>query len=177
MGGLLRAAPILGRCVRNEAAVCKARRPRRSAGAAARGSADLQGARAGISAHGSGHDRGYDRGPGSVSFIGVSGHRTLLLQSYGGSLLYGIGFGNCYQWRAARMRTAAFLPAAMAVSAWLSAVPAAADQGLGAAQGLTLEKIMADPDWIGAMVKKPFWAADGRAVYYSAKRSGSPILD
>jgi dipeptidyl aminopeptidase/acylaminoacyl peptidase len=42
---------------------------------------------------------------------------------------------------------------------------------------LTLEKIMADPDWIGTAVKDPYWSADGRAVYYSAKRRGSPIFD
>ena len=44
-------------------------------------------------------------------------------------------------------------------------------------QGITLEKIMSDPDWIGAAVKDAYWSADGRAVYYSAKRSGSPIVD
>jgi dipeptidyl aminopeptidase/acylaminoacyl peptidase len=36
---------------------------------------------------------------------------------------------------------------------------------------------MADPDWIGAAVKDAYWSADGRAVYYSAKRGGSPIVD
>ena len=36
---------------------------------------------------------------------------------------------------------------------------------------------MADPDWIGAAVKDVYWSADGRAIYYSAKRSGSPIVD
>src|SRR5215831_401710 len=43
--------------------------------------------------------------------------------------------------------------------------------------GLTLEKIMADPDWIGPPVRDAYWSADGRAVYYSLKRSGSPIVD
>ncbi len=42
---------------------------------------------------------------------------------------------------------------------------------------LTLEKIMADPDWIGTPVQNPYWAADRKAVYYSQKRSGSPIAD
>lgn len=36
---------------------------------------------------------------------------------------------------------------------------------------------MADPDWIGPPVRDPFWSADGGAVYYSLKRSGSPIVD
>jgi dipeptidyl aminopeptidase/acylaminoacyl peptidase len=42
---------------------------------------------------------------------------------------------------------------------------------------LTLEKIMADPDWIGPPVKDAFWSVDGRAVYYSLKRSGTPLSD
>ncbi len=42
---------------------------------------------------------------------------------------------------------------------------------------LTLEKIMADPDWIGAPVVDPYWSVDGRAVYYSLKREGSPLKD
>ena len=43
--------------------------------------------------------------------------------------------------------------------------------------GLTLEQIMADPDWIGPPVTEPYWSADGRAVYYSLKRKGSPLKD
>jgi acetyl esterase/lipase/Tol biopolymer transport system component len=43
--------------------------------------------------------------------------------------------------------------------------------------GITLEKIMADPDWIGPPVRDSYWSADGRAVYYSLKRIGSPIVD
>src|SRR5580700_10931703 len=42
---------------------------------------------------------------------------------------------------------------------------------------ITLEKIMADPDWIGPPVRDAYWSADARAVYYSLKRSGSPIFD
>jgi dipeptidyl aminopeptidase/acylaminoacyl peptidase len=44
-------------------------------------------------------------------------------------------------------------------------------------QELTLEKIMADPDWIGPAVSDPYWSVDDRAVYYSVKRAGSPIVD
>jgi len=43
--------------------------------------------------------------------------------------------------------------------------------------GLSLERIMADPDWIGPPVRDPYWSADGRAVYYSLKRLDSPIVD
>jgi len=44
-------------------------------------------------------------------------------------------------------------------------------------QAITLEKIMSDADWIGAAVKDAYWSVDGRAAYYSVKRSGSPIVD
>src|SRR5271169_3248257 len=43
--------------------------------------------------------------------------------------------------------------------------------------GISLEKIMADPDWIGPPVSEPYWSADGKTIYYSLKRSGSPIVD
>jgi len=62
--------------------------------------------------------------------------------------------------------------AACGVGFAIAATAAAASQ-----QDLTLEKIMADPDWIGSAVRNPYWSADGRAVYYSLKRLGSPIND
>jgi dipeptidyl aminopeptidase/acylaminoacyl peptidase len=55
--------------------------------------------------------------------------------------------------------------------------PAPAGAAPAPVQDITLEKIMADPDWIGAAVRDAYWSADGREVYYSAKRSGSPIVD
>src|ERR1700688_87308 len=42
---------------------------------------------------------------------------------------------------------------------------------------LSLEKIMADPDWIGPPVRDAYWSADANAAYYSLKRIGSPIVD
>ena len=43
---------------------------------------------------------------------------------------------------------------------------------------LSLEKIMAEPDdWIGPAVRDAYWSVDGKAVYYSLKRIGSPIVD
>ena len=42
---------------------------------------------------------------------------------------------------------------------------------------LTLEKIMADPDWIGAPVNNAYWSIDGQAVYFSQKRPGASIVD
>ena len=52
---------------------------------------------------------------------------------------------------------------------------------------LTLEQIMADPDWIAAQIElpegfetrgmPPHFSVDGKAVYYKIKRSGSPLKD
>ncbi len=61
------------------------------------------------------------------------------------------------------------LAAAVTALLCLAAQPARA--------GLALERIMADPDWIGAPVERPYWSLDGKAVYYALKRSGSPIRD
>jgi len=44
------------------------------------------------------------------------------------------------------------------------------DIATAAEPGLSLEKIMADPDWIGPAVRDAYWSADGRTVYYSLKR-------
>jgi dipeptidyl aminopeptidase/acylaminoacyl peptidase len=71
-----------------------------------------------------------------------------------------------YLWSALSM-------AACAVSFAAMGAPAAAVSQ----PGLSLEKIMADPEWIGPPVRDAYWSADGRAVYYSLKRIGSPIVD
>lgn len=42
---------------------------------------------------------------------------------------------------------------------------------------LTLEQIMADPDWIGPPVEDAWWAWDGKHVQYQLKRSGTTIRD
>ena len=42
---------------------------------------------------------------------------------------------------------------------------------------LTLEKIMADPDWIGNAPQQPYWSDDGRAVYYRRKQQGHELRD
>ncbi|HEX6833373.1 MAG TPA: S9 family peptidase, partial [Rudaea sp.] len=62
------------------------------------------------------------------------------------------------------------LAAALALTVLSSAVAAPAPT-------LTLEKIMAEPDWIGSPVVGPYWSADAKAVYYHLKRSASPIRD
>ncbi len=47
----------------------------------------------------------------------------------------------------------------------------------GAAAPITLQQVMADPDWIGAPVEDAWWRWDGRAVQYRLKRSSSAIRD
>jgi dipeptidyl aminopeptidase/acylaminoacyl peptidase len=66
---------------------------------------------------------------------------------------------------------------AVAMLGSFTAVAAVAPAGGGGPPGLSLDKIMADPDWIGPPVRDAYWSADGRAVYYSLKRVGSPIVD
>ncbi|HEY1314731.1 MAG TPA: prolyl oligopeptidase family serine peptidase [Steroidobacteraceae bacterium] len=58
------------------------------------------------------------------------------------------------------------------VCALLQAAAAAA-----APQDLALEKIMADPAWVGPRAKDGYWSGDGRSVYYSLQRAASPIVD
>ena len=67
-----------------------------------------------------------------------------------------------------RRSLAGMLPMLFALPVSLSAV---------AAEPLTLEQVMADPDWIGAPVESPFWALDGKRVVYSLKREGSSLRD
>ncbi len=68
-----------------------------------------------------------------------------------------------------------------AVAGAIAAGPATVASSAGATpasqQSFTLERIMSDADWIGAAVKDAYWSVDGRAAYYSVKRSGSPIVD
>jgi len=59
----------------------------------------------------------------------------------------------------------------------LAAASSPAASGDSAAVRLTLEQIMADPDWIGPPVRDAYWSVDGRWVYYSLKRVGSPLVD
>ena len=58
----------------------------------------------------------------------------------------------------------------------LAVLPAAAATPSVSAP-LDLETIMANPDWIGQPVQLPYWSVDGRSLYYSMKRDGSPVID
>jgi hypothetical protein len=52
---------------------------------------------------------------------------------------------------------------------------------------ITLEQIMADPDWIAGQIQvpeefeegggAPYFSVDGKSVYYKLKRNGSPVFD
>ena len=57
-------------------------------------------------------------------------------------------------------------------------LPAAAMAAETPASGsLTMETIMASPDWIGQAVESPYWSVDGRNLYYALKRDGSSVRD
>ncbi len=70
------------------------------------------------------------------------------------------------------------------VGLWVSAgafaaapqtVPSATAQA--PAGRISLEQIMANPDWIGPPVEDAYWSVDGRDIYYKLKRKGSSIRD
>ena len=59
--------------------------------------------------------------------------------------------------------------------------PAVATAGVapevGATDGITLELIMSDPEWLGNPPENPYWADDGEAVYFEQKRLGEEQKD
>jgi dipeptidyl aminopeptidase/acylaminoacyl peptidase len=46
-----------------------------------------------------------------------------------------------------------------------------------APEPLTLERIMADPDWIGRSPERAYWSDDGERIYFRQKREGSRLRD
>lgn len=54
--------------------------------------------------------------------------------------------------------------------------PATADNS-ATKQGLSLELIMQDPDWLGRQPREAWWSWNGEAVYYTRKREGEDIKD
>jgi dipeptidyl aminopeptidase/acylaminoacyl peptidase len=46
-----------------------------------------------------------------------------------------------------------------------------------AAEELSLEQIMADPDWIGNSPESAWWSDDGTTLYFEKKRDGSEVRD
>ncbi|HWP94580.1 MAG TPA: prolyl oligopeptidase family serine peptidase [Gammaproteobacteria bacterium] len=58
----------------------------------------------------------------------------------------------------------------------LVTLPAHADTS-ATPEGIDLERIMADPDWIGNPPENYYWSDDGRAVYFDRKREGNALRD
>ncbi len=54
----------------------------------------------------------------------------------------------------------------------LIVLPAGAAPAAAAPPPITLERIMADPDWIGNPPEGAYWADDGRSLYYERERDG-----
>ncbi|MGH8090688.1 MAG: DPP IV N-terminal domain-containing protein, partial [Rudaea sp.] len=75
----------------------------------------------------------------------------------------------------------------IAAIAAFSLIASAAAFAQTAPAPLTLEQIMADPDWIAGQIQvpeefeegggAPYFSIDGRSVYYKLKRNGSPVFD
>ena len=42
---------------------------------------------------------------------------------------------------------------------------------------ITLEKIMADPDWMGRSPERWYWGDNSKSIFYSQKQQGSPLRD
>ena len=64
-----------------------------------------------------------------------------------------------------------FRTAALAAGLLLPVLPATAQEDV------TLERIMAHPDWLGRQPEAPYWSADGRSVYFERKREGEETRD
>lgn len=70
--------------------------------------------------------------------------------------------------------------AAMAPAATSKQVQTVSADPLASAQGtaeLTMEQIMADPDWMGRFPENAFWSLDGNDMLFYQKREGSDIRD
>ena len=70
-----------------------------------------------------------------------------------------------------------YLVAALAAFSVLPAWAATSPPSTAGADRLTLEQIMANPDWIGPPVEDAYWSIDGRSVYFKLKENGSSIRD
>jgi dipeptidyl aminopeptidase/acylaminoacyl peptidase len=73
-------------------------------------------------------------------------------------------------------RTIALVLGLAACTSVLAARPAA-QRAARAAAAVTLEQIMADPDWMGNPPEEAYWGYDSRTVHYWQKRDGSPLRD
>ena len=74
------------------------------------------------------------------------------------------------------VRSALAEPAAAATAGGAGGAAAGATAPGTAVEPLTIEGFMAR-DWIGTPPEDPYWADDGRSIYYSQRRTGSDIVD
>jgi len=64
-----------------------------------------------------------------------------------------------------------------ALSLCFASTAFAQDAKVDAVPALTLDRAMADPDWIGPPVEQAWWSWDGKQAYSFRKRKGSTIRD
>jgi dipeptidyl aminopeptidase/acylaminoacyl peptidase len=69
------------------------------------------------------------------------------------------------------------LPAALLAAALLASPAFSPTADAQDTAPLTIEQVMADPEWIGPPVEDATWAWDSRHVQYALKRDGSPVRD
>src|SRR5262249_27172555 len=67
-------------------------------------------------------------------------------------------------------------PAAVAALVLAVAAPALADAP-APGDDITLERIMADPDWIGNSPQNAYWSDDGTTIYFEKKANGAERRD
>lgn len=68
--------------------------------------------------------------------------------------------------------------APLALSAFAAALLSMAGHAAAQpAEALTMDRIMADPDWIGPAVDQVWWSWDGKTAIYSRKREGATVRD
>ncbi|HED53215.1 MAG TPA: S9 family peptidase [Phycisphaerales bacterium] len=60
---------------------------------------------------------------------------------------------------------------------WLVLTSLAWSQPGADTHGITLERIMSDPEWIGLFPEEAYWADDSGGVYFQRKRQGSELRD
>jgi dipeptidyl aminopeptidase/acylaminoacyl peptidase len=55
--------------------------------------------------------------------------------------------------------------------------PISAEESSTAAESITLDRIMSDPEWLGRSPEGGYWSDDGKSVYYQRPRAGSKQRD
>lgn len=68
------------------------------------------------------------------------------------------------------------IAAAYSLLGLVTAMPSSAQEAPGIQQ-ITLDKIMADPEWLGRPAEGAYWADDSQSIFYDRKRAGQQIRD